>query len=143
MSELVRFGVSLEQDLLDAFDQLSQRRGYSSRSEALRRCLRKELDEADLALPDGLAAGALVLVYNHHDSDLPRSLTAMQHEAHDLVLATMHVHLDQEFCLEVLTLRGPVGQVQKLAERLISTRGVLKGNLSLSAIGGTESEASA
>ena len=134
MSELVRFGVSLGQDLLTAFDELSRRRGYANRSEALRHCIRRELADDLTADPDGGVAGVLTLVYDHMESDLPRRLTAMQHEAHDAVLATLHVHLDLHHCLEVMTLRGTGTQVRELADRLRSARGVLQGSLSLTPI---------
>ena len=129
MSELVRFGVSLEQDLLTAFDELCRRRGYSNRSEALRHCIRRELADDGAADPHGPAAGVLTLVYDHRESDLPRRLTAIQHEAHHAVLATLHVHLDPRHCLEVMTLHGSVSQVRELAEHLSATRGVLQGAL--------------
>lgn len=131
MSELVRFGVSLEQDLLTAFDELCCRRGYSNRSEALRHCIRRELDDDRAADPHGPAAGVLTLVYDHRESDLPRRLTAMQHEAHHAVLATLHVHLDRSHCLEVMTLRGTASQVRELADHLSATRGVLQAALTL------------
>lgn len=134
MSELVRFGVSLESDLLAAFDELSRKRGYANRSEALRHLLRKELDEEAVTAPDLQVAGVLSLVYDHHESDLPRRLTSMQHEAHDSVLATLHVHLDRHHCLEIMTLRGRCHTVRELAERLRSTKGVLQGALSLTAM---------
>lgn len=134
MSELVRFGVSLEQDLLTAFDELSRRRGYANRSEALRRCIRRELADEYAADPDAGVAGVLTLVYDHMESDLPRRLTAMQHEAHGAVLATLHVHLDLHHCLEVMILRGACARVHELADRLRAARGVLQGTLSLTPV---------
>lgn len=134
MSELVRFGVSLERDLLTAFDEFSRKRGYANRSEALRHCIRRELAEEDASNPDMPVAGVLTLVYDHHESDLPRRLTAIQHESHDSVLATLHVHLDPHHCLEVMTLRGASARVRELADRLKSARGVLQGALSLTSM---------
>ena len=134
MSELARFGVSLENDLLTAFDNLCRKRGYANRSEALRHCIRQELADEDAADPHAPVAGVLTLVYNHHESDLPRRLTAIQHEAHDAVLATLHIHLDLHHCLEVLTLRGQSGAIRQLAERLRSARGILQSALSLVAV---------
>ncbi len=134
MSDLVRFGVSLERDLLEEFDELCRRRGYANRSEALRHCLRRELAEEDLRDPLAPAAGVLAVIYDHHESDLPRRLTAMQHDAHDAVLATMHVHLSHHYCLEVMALSGPSGEVRDLADRLRSARGILHGALSLAVV---------
>ncbi len=133
MSELVRFGVSLEQDLLDAFDDLCRRRG-TKRSEAIRHCIRRELAEDTLSDPEAPVAGVLALMFDHHDSDLPGRLTSIQHEAHDMVVATMHVHLDEHRCLESLALRGTAGAVADLADKLRSSRGVLQSSCSLTTI---------
>ena len=134
MSDLVRFGVSLEYDLLAAFDGLIQEKGFANRSEALRHCIRRELAEKITSAPDAPVAGVLTLVYDHHDNDLPGRLTALQHEAHSMVLATMHVHLDEHHCLETMALRGPCAEVTRLADRLRSSRGVLQSSCSLTAI---------
>lgn len=134
MSELVRFGVSLERDLLTAFDQHAERKGFANRSEALRHCIRRELSEEIVSDPDAPVAGVLTLVYDHHDNDLPGRLTSLQHEAHGMVLATMHVHLDEHHCLETMALRGPAAAVTELADRLRSSRGVLQSSCSLTAI---------
>jgi CopG family nickel-responsive transcriptional regulator len=131
---LARFGVSLENDLLAAFDDLCRRRGYANRSEALRHCIRRELSEEHAADPLMPAAGVLTIVYNHHGSDLARRLTAMQHEAHESVTATLHVHLDPHHCLEVIALRGPGGIVRELADRLRAARGILQSSLSLAPV---------
>lgn len=134
MSDLVRFGVSLEQDLLEAFDQFSKERGYANRSEALRHLIRKELAEKNAALPDTPVAGVLALVYDHHASDLPRRLTTIQHDAHDSVLATLHIHLDRHNCLEVMALRGTSLAVRELADKLRSAKGILQSSLALTAL---------
>jgi len=134
MSELVRFGVSLEKELLEAFDGLCRRRGYANRSEALRHVLRRELDEEAISDPAGPVAGVLTLVYDHHESDLPRRLTALQHESHEAVQVCLHIHLDHSRCLEVMALRGQGGPVRELADRLRACRGILRGSLSLMAL---------
>jgi CopG family nickel-responsive transcriptional regulator len=134
VGELARFGVSLEKDLLAAFDGLCRKRGYANRSEALRHCIRRELAEENAADPSLPAAGVLTVVYDHHGSDLSRRLTAMQHEAHESVTATLHVHLDPHHCLEVIALRGKGGVVRDLADRLRSARGILQSSLSLSPV---------
>jgi CopG family nickel-responsive transcriptional regulator len=134
MSELVRFGVSLEQELLTAFDAHSHRKGFANRSDALRHCIRRELSEEIVADPHAPVAGVLTLVYDHHDNDLPGRLTALQHEAHNMVISTMHVHLDEHHCLETMALRGPAEAVNKLADRLRASRGVLQSSCALTAI---------
>lgn len=134
MSDLVRFGVSLERNLLAAFDALSRERGFANRSEALRHALRRELAEKITSAPDAPVAGVLTLVYDHHENDLPGRLTALQHEAHGMVIASLHVHMDEHHCLETLALRGPCAEVTRLADRLRSSRGVLQSSCSLTAI---------
>lgn len=134
MSELVRFGVSVDAELLEAFDAMCQKRGYANRSEALRHGIRQALAEDSISTPESPAAGVLTLVYNHHDSDLPGQLTEAQHQAHHAVLATLHVHLDHDHCLEVLTLRGTAGPVRDLADTLRAMRGVQQSSFALVAL---------
>lgn len=127
MGEIVRFGVSLEAELLTRFDELCTRRGYASRSEALRDMIRETLVQDALACDDVPAAGVLTLVYDHHIRDLSRKLTERQHAAHHRIVATLHVHLDHDSCLEMLVLQGPAGELRTLADALRAIRGVKYG----------------
>jgi CopG family nickel-responsive transcriptional regulator len=129
MTGLVRFGVSMEQALARRFDRLIQRRGYGSRSEAIRDMVRRELVRQEWEDPDAETVGTVTLVYDHHVRELGERLVALQHEHHEIVISTTHVHLSHEHCLEVLVLRGRAGEVQKLADRLLACRGVLHGEL--------------
>ena len=133
MSELARIGVAIEQQLLDEFDRLIERRGYSSRSEAFRDLMRNELNQASIGTPNKDVVGTLTLIYDHHIRLLSERLTGLQHEHHDAIVSTLHVHLDHNTCLEVLILRGKAGDVQGIADRLISTKGVQQGQLTLAA----------
>lgn len=126
MAGLTRFGVSLEQDLLEAFDALCERRGYGSRSEAIRDLIRSAI-ASDLWQQGGEASGTLSLIYDHHKHDLARRVMAIQHEYHDLIVATLHVHLDHDNCLETLVLKGCAKKISTLAQNLISCRGVKYG----------------
>ncbi len=135
MAETVRFGVSLDADLLDRFDALCGRRGSPSRSEALRDMIREALDQDALESEAVEAAGVLTLVYDHHTRDLSRKLTERQHDAHDLIVATLHVHLDHHECLEMLVLRGPAGRVRAFADQVRAVRGVRQGTFSMTAVG--------
>jgi CopG family nickel-responsive transcriptional regulator len=127
MGQTVRFGVSIDADLLADFDELCARHGYENRSEALRDCIRAALVEDPGSLDAAHSAGTLTLVYDHHKSDLAQKLTEEQHEAHDLIVAVLHVHLDHHHCLEVMVLRGPGTRIAGLARRLLSIKGVLHG----------------
>jgi CopG family nickel-responsive transcriptional regulator len=124
---LKRFGVSMEEDLLAEFDKLIERKGYATRSEALRDLARGALAEEVLADDSAEAVATVSLVYNHHVPNLSSRLTEAQHRALDLIASTLHVHLDEEQCLETLILRGPYGRVRELADRLISVKGVKYG----------------
>lgn len=126
MGTLVRFGISLGNELLEAFDKLCASRGYANRSEAIRDLIRQELAEEQWQ-QGGICSGTLTLVYDHHRNDLARRLMAIQHEHHDLILASLHVHLDHANCMETLALKGKAENVRQLAEKLIATRGVKYG----------------
>ena len=134
MGNLARFGVSLSEDLLQPFDALCKQRNYANRSEAIRDLIRKALIEESWK-NDSCGAGTLTLVYDHHKNDLARRLTAIQHDAHDLIITTLHVHLDHYNCLEVLILKGEPKRIQTLADRLISCRGVKHGSFTRTTTG--------
>jgi CopG family nickel-responsive transcriptional regulator len=135
MGKTIRFGVSLDSDLLEKFDALCEERCYQTRSEAIRDLIRNTLVQKEWEDTASELAGTLSLVYDHHQSDLAQKLTEIQHDHHDLILSTLHVHLDHYNCLEVLILRGPGQEIQKLAQRLISTKGVKHGKLGLTTTG--------
>lgn len=130
MGKLTRFGVSLDEALLEPFDALCAVKGYSNRSEAIRDLIRKALVAEEWQQADGQGAGTLTLVYDHHKNDLARRLTQMQHDEHDIIIATLHVHLDHHNCLEVLILKGEAARVRALADKLISCKGVKHGTFS-------------
>ena len=130
MGKLTRFGVSLDEELLEPFDTLCAVKGYSNRSEAIRDLIRKALVAEEWHQAAGQGAGTLTLVYDHHKNDLARRLTQMQHDEHDIIIATLHVHLDHHNCLEVLILKGEAARVRALADKLISCKGVKHGTFS-------------
>ncbi len=134
MARLVRFGVSMEEGLLARFDELIRRLGYANRSEAIRDLVRERLVRQEWE--DGEeVVGVIVLLYDHRKRDLSDELVELQHHHHDLVIATMHVHLDEQNCLEVLAVQGPGPEVQRLAELLRSLKGVKHGQLAASSTG--------
>jgi CopG family transcriptional regulator, nickel-responsive regulator len=129
MTQLERFGVSMEPELLAQFDALIESRGYASRSEAIRDLARRELVAEEWANPEAEVAGAIVLVYEHHEHALAGILTEVQHNHHECIVATTHVHMDAHNCLETIIVRGPSQRVREIANALISTRGVKHGQL--------------
>jgi CopG family nickel-responsive transcriptional regulator len=134
MNKLVRFGVSLGRDLLDRFDALIAKRGYASRSEAFRDLIRGSLVEEEWR-KGGEVAGAVTLVYGHHKKDLVNRLTDIQHNAHDLIISTQHIHLDHDHCLEIIAVRGRAEEVCRLADSLRSVKGVLQGSVNMASTG--------
>jgi len=127
-----RITMSLDEDLAKEFDRLIADRGYTSRSEAMRDLLRRELEARRFAYePRSYCVANLSYVYNHHARDLAERLIAAQHEHHDLVVSTMHVHLDHEHCLESVILKGASAAVRALADRTQAERGVRHVNLNL------------
>lgn len=135
MSELSRIGVAINSDLLAKFDDHIANRGYTNRSEAFRDLIRDELIQKTSESPDSEVVGTVTLVYDHHVRMLNEKLTDMQHDHHEQILSTLHVHLDHDNCLEVVVVKGRAGNVQALAERLISTKGVKHGRLMLTTSG--------
>jgi CopG family transcriptional regulator, nickel-responsive regulator len=132
--ETVRFGISLDKDLLNTFDNHIFKKGYPSRSEAIRDLIRNDLVKEDWKT-GGRVAGAITLIYDHHVRDLQNKLTEVQHHFPELIISTQHVHLDHDNCLEIIAVRGGAKEVRTLAERLQSTRGVKHSTLHMSSIG--------
>ena len=135
MSELERIGVSLDKDLLAQFDKLITRQGYRIRSEAIRDLVRKQLSEEQLENPEAKAVAAVVLVYDHHSTKLSDSLIELQH-SHTLsqsvhVISSLHVHLDEHDCLEIIVLRGQAGQIRKIGDTILSMKGVKLGKINI------------
>ena len=131
---LKRFSVSLEDDLLEKFDDYISSHGYSNRSEAIRDLIRKALvnDEWE---QDSEVVGVVTLVYNHHQSQLQERITELQHRYYLLITSTTHVHMDHHNCLEVTIVKGKASMVQELAEGMIALRGVKNGSLTMSSTG--------
>lgn len=131
MSTLTRIGVAIDEDLLEQFDRLIESRGYGNRSEAIRDLIRAELVADTAESPDAEVVGSLTLVYDHHVRMLSDKLLDMQHDNHDAILSTLHVHLDHHNCLEVLLIRGKSAEVRRIADALASTKGVKHGKLTV------------
>jgi len=133
--EIVRFGVSMEKSLLKSFDELILRKGYTNRSEAVRDLIRDRLVEEEWRGGEKEMIGTITLVYNHHTRGLSDTLTDLQHHFHELIISTMHLHLDEENCLEVLAVKGRADKIKAVADKLISVRGVKHGKLTMTTTG--------
>ena len=127
-----RFTISLDETLAAAFDSLIHDRGYANRSEAVRDMIRRELEARRIEKEEAPhCVASLSYVYDHHERRLAERLTDLQHHAHDVVVSSMHVHLDHDNCLETLFLRGHTDEVRGFAEKLSAERGVRHGTLNL------------
>lgn len=132
MSDIIRFGVSIEQDLLENFDRLIAERRYATRSEALRDLIREALIQQKIETEDETSAlGSLTLIYDHHASNLLQEMAQLQHDFHELILSVMHLHVSHNDCMEVIALHGKVAEIVKLANGLLSLKGIKHGKLFL------------
>ena len=131
MSDLLRFGVSIEDSLLENFDRLVAERSYATRSEALRDLIRDALVESRLEKQQETieVLSSLTLVYDHHARELAEQMAEVQHRHHEMVVSVLHVHVSHDDCMEVIVLRGLQGEVRKLANALLSLKGVKHGKL--------------
>lgn len=126
---IVRFGVSIEPDLLKKYDRVIKKEGYSNRSEALRDLIRKNIIIEKNKNPDEQAIGTLTMIYDHHVGSLTDKLLYLQHDHAKDILVSTHVHIDHHNCLEVLILKGKTGKIQKLADNIRSLKGIKHGEL--------------
>ena len=134
MKKTVRFGVSLDHHLLEKFDQIIREKNYTNRSEALRDLIRDHLVEQEWD-ENKEVMGTITLVYDHDVRELGEVLAHLQHRYNRLIRSMLHDHLDERNCLEVLIVRGKSGQVKKIADQLIGTKGVKHGKLVMTTTG--------
>ena len=135
MSDIVRFSVSVEEDLLGKFDRYCREEEFATRSEAVRQLIRDKLTRRAWATDTQEVAGTLTLVYNHHRPQLRDQLLEVQHDNNRWVVAALHAHLTHDLCLEVIVLRGPAATLQKIAARLKGLKGIFKGELVMASAG--------
>jgi len=134
MSEIVRFGVSLDKVLLDRFDRLIREKRYTNRSEAFRDLIRQELVRKEWQ-ENREVAGAITFIFDHHQRDLLNKITDIQHDFQKLIISTQHIHLDHDNCLEIVAVRGKAKEVKRLSDMLTSVKGIRHGSLSMSSTG--------
>lgn len=135
MSGLIRFGISMEKELLARLDQEIVKRGYPNRSEAIRDLIRNQLVELDWSQDDEEVAGTITIIYDHHVKGLSDLLLELQHDHHEMIISVMHVHLEHDHCLEVMVIKGRASEARDLAGRLIGVKGVKHGKLTITSTG--------
>lgn len=126
---IYRFGVSIEKSLITKFDLLIKRRRYTNRSKAIADLIRKELIHTTWE-SGGEIAGAILLLFNHHKRELMAKMTEIQHDYQKHIVSTQHIHLDHDNCLEIIAVRGKADEINTLADKLISLKGVQHGDIS-------------
>ena len=130
-----RFSISLPPSLLRQFDEMSKEKGYDNRSLAIGDMMRDRLVEHRQKFGNEDIAGTITLVYDHHKQHVQAALTDIQHDHHEVIVSTVHVHLDHDNCLEVLVVRGKAAVIKKIADELISAKGVKHGKLTVTTTG--------
>jgi len=130
-----RFSISMPDRLVRKLDEMLKERGYANRSQAVASLVRDRLVEQAAESGRGEIAGTITLVYDHHKANLQSLLTAIQHDHHEQIVSTVHVHLDHDNCLEVLVVRGAAAKVRRISDRLISAKGIKHGRLTVTTTG--------
>ena len=128
-AKITRFGISIEPELLKQFDKIIIKEGYTNRSEKIRDLIRKNLINNEIKNPDSKAVGTLTIIYDHHTGNLTNKLLNIQHQHNNEILTTTHVHIDHHNCLEVIVLKGKIGNIQKLTNNIIALKGIKNGKL--------------
>ncbi|MFA4647544.1 nickel-responsive transcriptional regulator NikR [Pyrococcus kukulkanii] len=132
---LVRFGVSIPEELLEKFDRIIEEKGYTNRSEAIRDLIRDFIVRHEWEVGNEEVAGTITMVYNHDEADVVKELLDLQHEYLDEIVASLHVHMDEHNCLEVVVVKGEAKKIKKIADRLLSLKGVKHGKLVMTTTG--------
>lgn len=135
MPDLVRLSFSIDSPLAERFEEMVRRGDYGNRSEFFRDMIRDRLVAEEWDGGEDEAVGTVTLVYDHHARGVNEKLIDLQHEHHDAILATTHVHLDHHICAEVIICRGRPTVIRSICDRLRQQRGVLHGALSMSSAG--------
>ncbi|MGI8495318.1 MAG: nickel-responsive transcriptional regulator NikR [Pyrinomonadaceae bacterium] len=132
MSGVIRFGISIEEDLLESYDYLIAERGYKNRSEAIRDLIRDALIQQKIENSSEIQVlGSLTIIYDHHASNLQAEMTELQHAFYQLILSVMHLHVNHDDCLEIIAVRGMASEIIELANGILSLKGIKNGKLFL------------
>jgi CopG family nickel-responsive transcriptional regulator len=128
--ELYRFGVSMEHDLIQKFDNYLEKRGFYNRSEAIRDLVRQLLAKEKVEIKNDIVYGVISFIYNHHQRELEEKITDYQHENYKSIISTTHIHIDEKNCLEIVLMKDRAKKIKKIAEEIFSLKGVKNGQVS-------------
>ncbi|WP_297534331.1 nickel-responsive transcriptional regulator NikR [Thermococcus sp.] len=132
---VVRFGVSVPEELLEKFDRIIEEKGYVNRSEAIRDLMRDFIIRNEWEMGDTEVAGTITMLYNHDEADVVKELLDLQHEYLEEIVSSIHVHMDEHNCLEVVIVKGKASRIKEIADRLLSLKGVKHGKLVMTGTG--------
>ena len=135
MEKIVRFSTTITPKLLERFDEILEEKGYANRSEGIRDLVRNFIVASEWEKEEGEAVGSLTLLYDHDVRGVSDKLVELQHTHHANILSSMHVHLDEHNCLEVLVIKGKAREIGKISDALIASRGVKHGKLVMTSAG--------
>jgi len=135
MADIVRQSFSMEAPLWDKLEHLVKQKGYTNRSEFIRDMLRERLVEQEWEDEAREVVGTITMLYDHHTRLLGEKLTDIQHDHHQSIMATTHVHLDHDLCAEMIMMRGKAARIREVADRIRQQKGVLHTSLSISSTG--------
>ncbi len=133
--KVVRFGVSVPEELLEKFDRIIEEKGYVNRSEAIRDLMRDFIVRHEWETGDAEVAGTITMLYNHDEADVVKELLDLQHDYLDEIVSSIHVHMDEHNCLEVVIVKGKASRIKEIADRLLSLKGVKHGKLVMTGTG--------
>lgn len=133
LSSLKRFGVSIDEELLERFDKINKR-VYNNRSEAIRDLIREKIIEEENKTDESIVVGTLTLIYDHHKSGLTDKMNQLQHDYHCMFKTNLHIHLNHDYCLEVIVVEGKMKKLNEVTRRLIALKGVKHGELTVANI---------
>lgn len=133
--KITRFGVSIPDNLLEKFDRIIEEKGYTNRSEAIRDLIRDFIVRYEWEAGDEEVAGTITMVYNHDEADVVKELLDLQHDYLDEIVSSIHVHMDEHNCLEVVIVKGKASRIKQIADRLLSLKGVKHGKLVMTTTG--------
>jgi len=134
MSKITRISISIEEDIMERFDEMVKNQGFPTRSEAVKHLIRSALVQKQWEEGD-VIAGVITLIYDHHKSQLMQKIVEAQHEFGELVICSQHAHLDHHNCMENIIVRGPVEQIQQLHQALSAVKGMKHTVLSMTTTG--------
>ena len=132
---VVRFGVSVPEELLERFDRIIEEKGYVNRSEAIRDMMRDFIVRHEWEEGDAEVAGTITMLYNHDEADVVKELLDLQHDYVAEIVSSLHVHMDEHNCLEVVIVKGKASRIKEIADRLLSLKGVKHGKLVMTCTG--------